>query len=46
VGLAISFEAEQQWAAARDAYERAGAASLDPRLREYSEQRLTALKNR
>jgi len=46
VGLAISCEAEQQWAAARDAYERAGAASLDPRLREYSEQRLAALKNR
>lgn len=46
VGLAISLEAQQQWPAARDAYERARAANLDPRLREYSEQRLAILRNR
>lgn len=44
LGLGISEEANQNWAAARDAYTRARAANIESRLAEYAEQRLTALR--
>jgi len=44
LGLAISLEAEKNLPAAAEAYQRAKASVLDPKLARYAEQRLTALK--
>ena len=45
LGLGISYEAEQQWAPAREAYTRARlSGTLDARLIQYIEQRLAAIR--
>lgn len=47
LGLAISLEATEQWKASSDAYQRAIASgSLDKQLLQYSQNRLTAIKNK
>jgi len=45
LGLGISLEAQKNWTAAGEAYQRAKASVLDPKLARYAEQRLGALKN-
>ena len=44
LGLAISLEAEKDYNAARQAYERANANGLAPSLQQYAQQRLAALR--
>lgn len=46
-GLAIAYEAEQNWSAAREAYTRVRTSTnLDQKLSEYAERRLVALSNK
>jgi MSHA biogenesis protein MshN len=45
LGLGISLEAQKNLPAAGEAYQRAKASVLDPKLARYAEQRLGALKN-